>query len=115
MSATAQTPPRRRWSSTEDATIKRLAEDLTSAELADLLGRTPDAIKHRAKRLRVSLRKYGQACSWAKYPNLMVEAAREMHDAGKGPRVISQELGVPYWAVCDWVYYKRGLGHSTTA
>lgn len=85
---------------------------MSSAEIGRLLNRTSDSVKHRAQRIGVSLRKYGEACPGAKYSNATVDRARDLHESGVMPKEISKQLGVPYWNVCDFVYYKRGLGYG---
>lgn len=102
----------RAWTETEDKTLKALAAELSSYQLAQRLGRSSDAVKKRAVRLGVSLRKHGERCAHAKYSNAVVEQARGLHEAGVMPREISRRLGVPYWNVCDFVYFKRGLGYG---
>ncbi len=100
------------WTVEEDRVIKEQAETLTSYQLAERLGRSSDSIKHRARRLGVSLRKYGDKVAWAKYSNELVERARDLHEGGMMPLEISRRLGIPYWNVCDFVYFKRGLGYG---
>ena len=100
------------WSVKDDCTLKDNAASMTSYQLARLLGRGVDSVKHRARRLGVSLRKHGEACSWSKYSNEVVEQARALHESGVKPKEISRRLGVPYWNVCDFVYFKRGLGYG---
>jgi hypothetical protein len=103
---------RKAWSEAEDETVKQNAAEMTSCQLAELLGRSSDAVKHRARKLNISLRKHGDACSWAKYSNELVDEARDLHESGMGPKEISIRLKIPYWNVCDFVYYKRGLGYG---
>lgn len=100
------------WTQDDDRTLKKSADAMTSHQLAGILGRSSASIKHRARKLRVSLRKHGEKCSWAKYSNEVVEQARDMHESGIKPREISEMLGVPYWNICDFVYFKRGLGYG---
>lgn len=100
------------WTEEDDKVLKDNAATMTSYELAAILQRGQDSVKHRARKIGVSLRKYGQRCSWAKYSDDVVETARRMHRRGVGPRDISDTIGVPYWAVCDFVYFKRGLNYG---
>ena len=100
------------WTEEETRTLKANAAAMTADQLAELLGRTRDSIKGQARKLGVSLRKHGEACSWAKYSNAIVDKARDLHERGVPPRKISEQLSVPYWNVCDFVYFKRGLGYG---
>jgi len=102
----------RTWTDEEKTLLKRNAPNMTSSQLAKLLNRGIDSVKHKARQMGVSLRKYGEACSWAKYSNEVVEQARGLHESGVTPREISRKLGVPYWNICDFVYFKRGLGYG---
>ena len=100
------------WTEADDKLLKKNAATMTSAELSKLLDRGPSAIKHRASKLGISLKKYGEKCSYAKYSDAVCEKARELHDGGMRPVDISRKLNVPYWNVCDFVYYRRGLGYG---
>ena len=97
------------WTEQEIETLKGLGKDKTSSEIGKILNRSHDSVKHKAKQLKISLRKKGEKCSWAKYSNSVVEQARFLHDEGYKPKQISKLLSVPYWNICDFVYYKRGL------
>lgn len=109
------TPPRenwRGWTDDEIATIRQMAGTATSIAIAAALGRTSAQVKHLARRYHISLRLHGERCPWAKYSNVLVEQARALHDGGMKPKQIAAQLDMPYWAVCDAVYYKRGLGYA---
>lgn len=49
----------RRWSATDDERLRRLAPSVAAAELSRLLGRTPDALRQRARKLPVVLLENG--------------------------------------------------------
>lgn len=97
------------WTEDEIKTLKDNYRDKTSYELAEILNRTYDSIKHKARKLNISLRKKGEKCSWSKYSDEIVELARKMHDDGCKPSHISELLKIPYSNICDFVYYKRGI------
>lgn len=98
---------RKPWTNAEMRILKAQAGKKCSTEIAKELGRTRISVIHKARNLKISLLLKGELCSWAKYPDATVERAREMHDEGIKPKAISKELGVPYWNVCDFIYYKR--------
>lgn len=108
-------PPRenwRGWTDEEINTIRAMAGTATSAVIGAALGRTGNQIKHMASRYGISLRCYGEHTPWSKYSDECVEQARLLHDRGMKPKQIAAILNIPYWAACDFVYYKRGLGYS---
>lgn len=108
-------PPRenwRGWTDEEISTIRTMAGTATSAVIGAALGRTGNQIKHIASRYGISLRCYGEHTPWSKYSDACVEQARTLHDTGMKPKQIATILNIPYSAVRDFVYYKRGLGYS---
>jgi hypothetical protein len=48
--------PRRRWTPEDDAALRELAGTRPAREIARLLNRTPDAVRHRAYAMGLSLR-----------------------------------------------------------
>lgn len=52
------------------------------------------------------LRRYGEDNPKARHSAATVERARQMHDAGRRRCEIARELGVPYFTVGDWIYYR---------
>lgn len=52
------------------------------------------------------MRHYGQSHHRARYPNEMVEAARDLHDLGMRPVDIARHLRVPIDTLNDWIYYR---------
>ena len=99
-----------RWTPQEIALLKQLAGQVSPAEIASRLGRTPAAVKARAKHLRVCLIVRGEKHPNAKYSDYQVELARRMYDEGLRPRAISRVLDVPEGAIGSFVYYKARLG-----
>lgn len=97
----------RAYTKQEDAVIRTHAGKKPAREIAEALARAPYSVKKRAAKLGLSLRLRGNACPWTKVPDETVEHMRAMHDAGARPIDISRSMGVPYWNVCDAVYYKR--------
>ncbi len=100
---------KQRWTKDEIEILKSHYKDKTSFEIGEILGRGSDSIKHKVRQLNLSLRKKGEKCSWSKYSDVIVERARYLHDRGMKPKQISKRLNIPYWNICDFVYYKRGL------
>lgn len=109
--AAKRRPPRYpRWTQQEIAQLRELAGQISPAEIAQQLGRTPAAVKARARNLRINLIVHGERHPRAKYSDLMVELARRMHDEGLKPRAISRVLDIPEGSVKSYVYYKARLG-----
>lgn len=48
----------------------------------------------------------GERHGMCRYPNEVVEKARDMHDEGVGPTQIARELDVPLNTLQDWIYYR---------
>lgn len=103
-----------RWKPQEDRAIARMAERFTAKQIAQVLGRTPAAVHQRACIKRVKLQKAGDRDYRTKYPDTTVERARQLHDAGYGPRAIAQLLGVPEGSVRSFVYYRGRSSASLT-
>ena len=103
----------RDWEDEEVTILRTLAGAFTSYEIGHILGRSSDSVKHRARRLRVSLRTYGERCPWSKYSNEQAELARSLHEQGGVKiREIGDRLGIPYHALHSIIYFKRGLGYN---
>lgn len=103
---------KRPWTDAEIAIIREMAGSVTSFQIAEQLGRTNTQVKYAAASRGISLKLYGERAPGAKYSNALVEQARDLHDAGVKPKRIAEMIGMPYWAVCDAVYYKRGIGYA---
>lgn len=99
----------RLWTDAEDKIIRLMAPEYSAAQIARSLDRTTDAVKNRCRAKRVSLKKRGERAESAKYSNAITEWARQLHDDGVRPKVISEVLRIPYWSVHSMVYYKRGV------
>ena len=99
----------RPWSREEDAVIRQYAMTEHSHQIGLRLGRSVDAVKHRARRIGVSLTKCGDAAPNTRYSDALIEQARQMHDAGHGPRYISRELGINEFTLRSALYYCQRL------
>lgn len=95
-----------RWTPTEDRYIRRAAPYRTARQMARVLGRTVNAVHQRAYLLKVPLQKAGDRDYRTKYSDVVVEAARTMHEAGAGPKAIARDLGVPEGSVRSFIYYR---------
>lgn len=95
------------WTREEDRRLRAMAETATSTEIGLAIGRTAEAVKHRAKTLSVSLAKHGDAHPWTKYPDTLIEQARQLHDQGWGPVWIAKRLGMNVSALKSALYYHR--------
>lgn len=100
-----------RWTHEEIRLLRQLAGQVPARVIAERLGRpSKETVIAKACQLGISLRLYGERNPTAKYPDRLVEQARDLHDAGLTPTVIAQRLGVPRGTVCDFVYYRSRLG-----
>jgi DNA-directed RNA polymerase specialized sigma24 family protein len=91
--------------------LRSLAGQISLAEIAERLGRTKEAVRSRARTLKISLICYGERHPGAKYSDQMVEFARRMYEEGLKPRAIARVLDMPVGSVKDYVYYRGRLGH----
>lgn len=109
--AARQRPPRYpRWTAQEIRLLRELAGQFGVAEIARRLGRTPAAVKARARILKISLLLHGEKHPAAKYSDYQVELARRMYDEGLRPRAISRVLDVPESTIGSFVRYQHRLG-----
>ena len=97
----------RLWTKAEDARIRALAATCNSTAIAAVLDRTSDAVKHRARRIGVSLKKCGDNAPNVKYSDALIEAARQLHDQGYGPRWIASRLNINEWTLRSALYYRQ--------
>lgn len=99
-----------RWTPAEIAQLRQLAGQISPAEIAQRLNRTPAAVQARARYLRISLLKHGERHHCAKYSDYLVELSRRMHAEGLKPNAIARVLDVPVGAIKSYVYYRTRLG-----
>ena len=100
-------PNRPPWTQAELRVLRQHAATMTSAQIGALLGRTSDAVKHKARQRGLSLCKQGERCSWAKYSDAQCEQARQLHEAGTPIRRIGEIVQMPFHALHSVIYFKR--------
>ena len=100
---------KRPWKAEELEVIRESAGKLTSEQIAERLGngRTAVSVKHKARSLGLSLRQYGENCSWSKYSNHDCELARSLHEEGMSVDSICEKLEIPHHAMHSILYFKR--------
>ena len=74
-----------KWLSIEDAILKQYASRKTAAEIGEILGRTPGAVYHRAKRIGIALIKRGEAHWNTVVSDVQRLAVSILHDNGMTP------------------------------
>jgi hypothetical protein len=98
---------RRPWTAAEDRRLRELAPYSQAAEIGAKLMRSLHSVKHRARRLGISLFKHGDCNPDTRYSDALIEQARQMHDGGHGPRYIAKELGINEWTLRSALYYRQ--------
>lgn len=82
------------WSQSEMATLHRLAETHTMAEVAVLVNRSEPAVAMKAYKLGISFRKYGTNNHRAKLDTPDIAQLFVLRDEGVSTRQIASQLGV---------------------
>lgn len=83
------------WTEEEEAILLKLAPTKTSAEIAEVLERTKDGVRGRARKLGISLQKIGENHSSARHDNATIEKVGKLRQQGLFPKEISRETGLP--------------------
>lgn len=68
--------------------IKQHAGDLSAEQIGELVGISGKAVHHRAQAIGISLRRYGEKHWRARVPDIYVQAAQALYDAGFKPEQI---------------------------
>ena len=82
---------------------------MTSDEIGQIIGRSGHNVRLYAWKKRISLLAYGQNHWGSKYPNIIVEACRELYEQGHTAPAIAAEYGLPLNTVRAWCYWKKRL------
>jgi hypothetical protein len=101
---------RKFWTNCEDEMIRNQGDKVVVRDLAATLGRSEQAVYRRARRLKVSLVKFGEHARASKHSDCKVEQCRLMHEQGATAKVISQITGVPVGTVEGYIYYTMRVG-----
>lgn len=94
------TPPRARWRTSEEATLRQ-SRHLTVMQLAWALRRSPCAVQCKAQALGVKLAPMTPRNCW---PVRTIRRARYLRQQGHPVSLISHRLGVPFGTVRRWIY-----------
>ncbi|NOF88419.1 hypothetical protein [Vibrio cholerae] len=97
---------RQRWSEAENLFLAKHAQDMSSDEIAEKLGRTKQAVNSKAENLGISMRKHGEKHHLAKVSNHDVELCRQLHDEGVKPCEIAEKMELGYTYV-QWILNYR--------
>lgn len=97
----------RAWERSEDQRLRAMASTASSIEIGVALGRTREAVMHRARVLKISLLKTGDAAPNTKYSDALIENARQLHDQGYGPRWIAKRLEINERTLKSALYYQQ--------
>lgn len=98
------------WSHQEVRILRALAGEMPAKEIAARLGRTVEAVKTKAYKLRISLILYGEHCPWSKYSDALVEEIRTLYDEGVMPNIIVRNFGISRYTINGFIYYRDRLG-----
>lgn len=104
-----QKNPRRAFTSTDDHFIRLHVGVLTCRQIADKLGRTPNAIKHRIRRLGLSKTYVPKV--HVVYQDDDVELCRQLHEAGLPIIEIADKMEISRQMVSDYVNYRARIGY----
>ena len=98
------------WTYQEDRLLRQLAGEVSTEQIAARLGRTRMAVKTRARKLKISLKCYGELLPRTKHSDILVEQARTLNDEGLTTRAIAVRLRVPRRTVRAFCDYTSRLG-----
>lgn len=99
--------PNSPWSAVELDFLREHARTLTARAIGEALGRSTGAVHKLAERHAIKLLKRGDALSWTKYPDELMEAVARRLLAGDRPKVIALESGLPLSAIYAVKYRDR--------
>lgn len=95
--------PRRYWSAPEERMLRVHAKRYTAAQIAYRYGRTEFAIKEKARKLGIPLRKHGEMSPGRKHSDAVArEALRRYFRDGQKVKDIAVALGIPWGTVTGW-------------
>ena len=95
----------RSWTHEEMATLKKSAGRLDAAAIGRILGRSAQSVQAKAWGMGLPLFRGGQHHQASKYPDSVVETARQMREQGWMLDRIARQLKVPFSTVKGWVNF----------
>ncbi|ECZ8127306.1 DNA-binding protein [Salmonella enterica] len=96
-----------KWKRAEILIVRQCAGTMKVANIGQLIGRTDGAVRAKARELHISLRLRGDHHQSVKYPDRVVEVARELHQEGMKRWDIAEMLGMKVGTVNLYVYFDR--------
>lgn len=96
----------RTWAPEQIATLRRMAQTHSAAQIAVAIGRTREAVYDKAKLLGISVAKQGAAHHSAKHPRATLEAVFELRAEGKSAREIAAQLAISPNTVKGYLGYQ---------
>lgn len=100
------------WLDSEIRELRRLALTHTYAAAAQVLGKTAKAVGMKAKRLKISFRKYGEANHSTIYTNAEIKQVFELRKQGMTILEIAKCTGISRWHVFDVLAYEARFRDS---
>lgn len=99
-----------KWKRAEILIIRQCAGTMKVANIGQLIGRTRDAVRTKARELNICLILRGDYHQSAKYRQSDIEQARDLHQKGMKRRDIAGMLKMPVGMVTQYVYFDRRVG-----
>lgn len=99
-----------KWKRAEILIIRQCAGTMKVANIGQLIGRTRDAVRTKARELNICLILRGDYHQSAKYRQSDIEQARDLHQKGMKRREIARMLKMPVSQVNQYVYFDRRVG-----
>ncbi|EDQ2392343.1 DNA-binding protein [Salmonella enterica subsp. enterica] len=96
-----------KWKRAEILIIRQCAGKMKVATIGQLIGRTRDAVRTKARELNICLILRGDYHQSVKYPGRVVEMARELHHKGTRRQDIAEMLEMKVGTVNQYVYFDR--------
>lgn len=99
-----------KWKQAEILIIHQCAGTMKVANIGQLIGRTRDAVRTKARELNICLILRGDYHQSAKYHQSDIEKARDLHLEGVKRQDIAEMLEIPLGMVNQYVYFDRRVG-----
>ncbi|EAO9155200.1 DNA-binding protein [Salmonella enterica] len=99
-----------KWKQAEILIIRQCAGTMKVANIGQLIGRTRDAVRTKARELNICLILRGDYHQSAKYHQSDIEKARDLHLEGVKRQDIAEMLEIPLGMVNQYVYFDRRAG-----
>lgn len=94
------------WTDKEITFLRKNAEKMTQAQMAEALGRTRGSVEQKCYKLGISTQRYGESHHSARYSDEDVELCRQLFDAGVSRKEICEKMEISYDTVVDILLYR---------